>query len=423
MDRYGMITNGSGSIDGGERAGDDGERRGTGRGRRVTSLSRVVAALRLRHPGQPNSAEQRHATWLELFFDLVFVLALSGVTGRLGTGEGPSAGQIGTAAGIYVLVQWAWIGQCYYDTRFDPDDVPNRLIVLVATAGVGAMALGVRHAPVGLLLPAGYLVVRGALLLMYLRVLSIDRSPRPLVAVYGTGFGIGWLLWLGSLALPPTIRPVLWVVALAIELATPWSGRHWLNRYPVDTSHLPERLGQLTIILLGATLTNLRDAVPGPHPPTRALVAAGVALLIPISIWWVYTTFVTSRLAVPRLGNGQAYGYLHAPTGAAILFLGWALGEFVRAAGDGAHRVPDAVRPLCGASIVTFMLCGAGLQWFSLGHLSRTRLAIAGGSIAPIVVVTVLVGDPMLFLVLVAVVMVGNAIVLSPQIVRQRDQR
>jgi low temperature requirement protein LtrA len=389
----------------------------------VTGLSRIVDLLRLRHPGGPNSDEERHATWLELFFDLVFVLALSGVTTRLGIRGDPTAGLVGEAFGVYVLVQWAWIGQCFYDTRFDPDDVPSRLLVLVATAGVGAIALGVRSVPIGMLLPIGYLVVRGSLLLMYVRVLTGARAAREVVAVYGAGFGAGWLLWLGSLALPAQVRPVLWIVALAIELATPWLGRHWLNRHPVDASHLPERLGQFMIILLGSTLSNLRDAVPPSHPSARAVVAAMVAILVPVCIWWVYTTFVTSQLAVPRLGNGQAYGYLHAAAGAAVLFLGWALGEVVRAVAEGTHRLSEPVRLIYGGSLIVWMLCGLGLQWFSLGYLARRRLLITAVTLAPTAVVTGVVGDPVLVLALSAAIMVGYAILVSTQIASVRDRR
>ncbi|WP_345627120.1 low temperature requirement protein A [Rugosimonospora acidiphila] len=387
----------------------------------VTRLSRIADRLRLRYPGGPDAEQERHATWLELFFDLVFVLALSGVTARLGTGS-PDAARIGVAIGLFVLVQWAWIGQAFYDTRFDPDDVPHRLLVLIAGAGAGAIALGVRDVPVGVLLPIGYLVVRGALLLMYLRVLTADRSNADLVAVYGAGFGTGWLLWLTSLFLPIEIRPVLWIIALGVELATPWLGRRWLSRYPVHVSHLPERLGQFTIILLGSTLTNLRDAVPTAHPPIRTLVAASLGILPPIGIWWIYTTFVASGLPVRRLGNGQAYAYLHTPAGVAVLFIGWGLGEAAREVDGGAHTMPLGVRLVYGGSLIGWMACGLGLNWFALGRLHRYRLAIGALGATPIAVVIGVPSAPTLVLAVTSAVFVGYAALVNPQLVRVREQ-
>jgi low temperature requirement protein LtrA len=381
-------------------------------------LSRALGWFRL--PRAPDPAAERHATWLELFFDLVFVLALLAVTARLDTDGFPSWLQLGEALGIYVLVQWAWVGQAFFDTRYDPDDVPHRLLVLLATAGAGVVSLGVRGAPAGLHLPVGYLVVRGVLILMYLRVLASDRSSRELVTVYLAGFGAGWLLWLGSLWLPAPARPVAWAVALGIELSTPWLGRHWLIRHPVHRSHLPERIGQFIIILLGSSLTNLRDAVPTAHPAARTLVAAGLALVVPVSIWWVYTAFLNSRLAVPRLASGQAYAYLHVPIGVGIILSGWALGRAVHNTTIDHESLPPALRLVLAASLATWILGTLGMQWFSRGALSRRKMASAAFGIVPIAATAAFVGDPIVLLSLTSAVMTGYATTTTVHIGRAR---
>lgn len=388
----------------------------------MSRLSWAVDRLRLRHPGGRDPEEERHATWLELFFDLAFVLALLGVTARLGTRPSPSAVQLGAALGIFVLIQWSWFGQAFYDTRYDPDDVPHRLLVLAAILGAGAMALGVEHAPAGLLLPVGYLIVRGCLLVMYLRVLSADRSSRDLVAVYLTGFGTGWLLWAASLAVAPILRPVLWTAAMAIEVMSPWLGRRALDRHPVHPTHLPERLGQFVIILLGVTLVNLRDAVTGAHAPGRVLLAGVAAFVLPASMWWTYTTFVTSGLVVPRLGGGRIDAYVHSPGGAAVLFLGWALGIVVREVGL-SRSVPLTTRLVLGGSVVAWMLVGIGLQRFALGRVPRQRTLLSLYAITPVILVTLVVTDLGLLLGLTAATLVGYAAVASLQIAKVRKQQ
>lgn len=371
----------------------------------------------------PRGGEGRHATWLELFFDLVFVLALLAVTARLETDEVPSWLEIGAALGIFVIVQWAWVGQAFFDTRYDPDDVPHRLLVLLATAGAGIITLGVRTVPVSLHLPVGYLVVRGALILMYLRVLASDRSSRELVTVYLTGFGAGWLLWFVSVWLPAPTRPLLWTIALTIEQSTPWLGRRWLMRHPVHRSHLPERIGQFIIVLLGASLTNLRDAVPTAHPSDRTLLAAGLALVVPVGIWWVYTAFLQSRLAVPRLASGQAYAYLHVPIGAGILVSGWVLGQAVHNTTSGEEQpVPPTLRLVLAVSIATWILGWLGMQWFSRGALAPRRLASAALGIVPIAVVAAVVTDPILLLALTAAFMTAYAVVATTHIARLRAE-
>jgi low temperature requirement protein LtrA len=388
----------------------------------VSRLSWTAHRLRLRHPGAPDPNEERHATWLELFFDLVFVLALLGVTARLGTRPSPSAVQLGAAIGLFVLMYWSWLGQSFYDTRYDPDDTPHRLLVLTAIIGVGAITLGLPHVPAGLLLPIGYLIVRGCLLMMYLRIFTADRSSRDLVAAYLIGFGTSWLLWAASLAIPAPLRPALWITALAIELLTPWLGRARFARHPVHRTHLPERIGQFSIILLGATLTNLRDAVHAAHAPGRVFLAAVAAFVILASMWWVYSTYVSSGLAVPHLAGGQAYAYLNGPGGAGILFLGWALGIVVHQV-ELSHPVPLTTRLVLGGSIVSWMLTGLGLRRFALGHVSRQRALLGLGGITPTVVVTLVVANPGLLLGLAAAILVGYAGTVNREIAKVRERQ
>ncbi|MFK3983932.1 low temperature requirement protein A [Micromonospora sp. NPDC050397] len=372
--------------------------------------------LRLRESELPLDQSERHATWLELFFDLVFVLALATVQNRLDVPT-PHLGDLVATFGLYLVVWLAWAGQAFYDTRFDPDDVPHRLAVLVGMLGAGAMAVGVSSAPHTLILPVGYIVVRAMLIMLYLRVRHSSPATHRLTTVYLIGFGLGVLFWVGSLAAPVHLRPMLWTIGLAIEFLTPWLGRPWVSRIPVDTSHLPERIGQFTIILLGTTLTDLRDAI-SPRPDAEVVVAAAIALVVPVAVWWVYTTFVTTGLALPRLSAGLAYSYVHAILGAALLLLGWALGEIVGQASHHVTELPHRLRVLLAVAIGTWMLCGLGLQWISLGYVSRYRLVVAACGIGPVVLVALLVAEPLTLLSLVAAVLIGYAIAISRHIVQ-----
>jgi low temperature requirement protein LtrA len=294
--------------------------------------------------------------------------------------------------------------------------------VLTAALGAGAVTLGVAHVPAGLLLPVGYLIVRGCLLLMYLRVLSADRSQRDLITVYLTGFGTSWLLWAASLAVPANLRPAFWITGLAVELLTPWVGRAQFARHPVHPTHLPERIGQFVIILLAATLTNLRDAVLGAHAPVRVYLAVMAAFLLLASMWWTYTSYVSGGLAEPYLGGGQTYAYLNGPGGAAVLFLGWALGVMVRRVGL-SMPVPLTTRVVLGGSVVTWMLVGIALRRFALGRLPRQRALLGLSGITTIIVVTLLVTNPGLLLGLTTATLVGYAAMVGPQLAKIREQQ
>ncbi|MEO3815473.1 low temperature requirement protein A [Plantactinospora sp. B24E8] len=384
--------------------------------------SRIAARWGLEPSALPNQEEQeRHASWLELFLDLVFVLALLAVQQRLPDAT-PAGGEILETAGLYVVVWWAWGGQAFYDTRFDPDDFTHRLAVLVCMIGAGSMAVGVEDAPNTLLLPIGYLVVRGTLLVLYLRVRSTGPVVRELTTVYLTGFGTGWLLWAASLAAPVHTRPVFWIVALAIELLTPWLGRRRLIRHPVHPLHLPERFGQFTIILLGVSLTDLLDAVPA-RPSASVALTAVVAFAIPASVWWVYSTFVSSGLSSPRLQAGVEYAAVHGLLGAAMVLFGWALGQIVRHVAADSPELPGILRLLVAVSLGTWILCGLALQRISLGRLPRQRVILAALAVALIVAVSVVGVEPMALLPPLALVLVGYAVVVARLIIRFAGER
>ncbi|MEU4333760.1 low temperature requirement protein A [Micromonospora lupini] len=384
-------------------------------GRHVPRWVGTWLGLRGQGP-RTDEAGHRHATWLELFLDLIFVYALGAVVARLGGDPTPSPSAVLAVIGLFVVIQWAWVGQVFYDTRFDPDDALHRLLVLFALVGAGAMTLGVDEVPESVLLPIGYLIVRGVLLLLYLRARPTSPMARIVTTIYLIGFGSGWLIWLVSLPAPTELRPTLWIIAMVIELATPWVGARWLNRWPVDNRHLPERIGQFTIIVLGSALASLLFAVPD-HPGPHMILTAGLAFVIPAAVWWVYTTFVTTRLLQSRLRGGQAYSYLHIPLGGALLLLGWALGQVVRLVDHDAPRLPLELRLLLAASVIVWTVCGLALYWLWT-RPSLARLVIAAYGVVSVSVITATVHDPRLMLSLLAAAIVGYAVLLSRRLAR-----
>ncbi|GAA3782940.1 hypothetical protein GCM10022225_84030 [Plantactinospora mayteni] len=376
---------------------------------------RIIERWGLDPESLPGEEEERHASWLELFFDLVFVLALLAVQDRL-TNAVPDPDDVLRTAGLFVIVFWAWLGQAFYDTRFDPDDLGHRLAVLVGMVGAGAMAIGAKDAPKTLLLPIGYLVVRGTLLALYLRVRGTGRTARRLTTVYFIGFSAGLLFWVASLAVSAHTRPLLWAIGLVVELLTPWLGRRWLIQHPVHPSHLPERIGQFTIILLGISLTDLIGAVPTRPSPAVAVVAI-TAFLIPASVWWVYTTFVTMGLTTSRLSAGIGYATVHAVIGSALLLLGWCLGQVVRDVAEGREDLPHMLRLLLAVSLASWMTGGLALQRIALGTIPLLRIGIGVVAVG-LVGAAALVPPPLVLMPLLALLMICYAVVVSRLIVR-----
>src|SRR4051812_12970504 len=146
--------------------------RGAGRRRRGRSGARPPPPrsprlLRARGPGPPSGAARRPASTPPRGFPprryLPSRSAPPGppaVVARLGSDPTPSPSAVLAVIGLFVVIQWAWVGQVFYDTRFDPDDALHRVLVLFALVGAGAMTLGVDEVPESVLLPVGYLIVR-----------------------------------------------------------------------------------------------------------------------------------------------------------------------------------------------------------------------------------------------------------------------
>jgi low temperature requirement protein LtrA len=224
---------------------------------------------------------ERHATWLELFFDLVFVISIAEVAHTLEDYRTP-ADFLGTA-GLFVAVWWAWVGYTVYADRFDTDDLLHRALVLAGMLAVIAMALSVHDALHGgsARFALTFVAVRGIVLVLNARARRHAAPARPLLNLFLAAFSTGAALWLLSLLLPEPARYVLWGVALVIELSTPWVGRRQVARAPVHASHLVERLGLFTLIVLGESVVRVAQAVAHVQDWTAAtLAAAGGGFLL-----------------------------------------------------------------------------------------------------------------------------------------------
>jgi low temperature requirement protein LtrA len=256
---------------------------------------------------------ERHATWLELFFDLVFVISIAEVAHTLEDYR-TLADFLGTA-GLFVAVWWAWVGYTVYADRFDTDDVAHRVLVLAGMLAVIAMALSVHDALHGgsARFALAFVAVRGIVLLLNARARRHAAPARPLLNLFLAAFSTGAALWLLSVFVPEPARYVLWGVALVIELSAPWVGRRQIVKAPVHTSHLVERFGLFTLIVLGESVVRVAQGAADVDDWTTAtLAAAGGGFLIVAGLWWLYFDRL-DEVAVRSVLRGLVWNYTHLP--------------------------------------------------------------------------------------------------------------
>ncbi len=350
---------------------------------------------RLRTTADPH--EQRHATWFELFFDLVFAAAISQLAGALALD--PSAAAFARFTALFVVVVWAWVLYTLYANRFDTDDLIFRLAKSGAMLAIAAIAVNLRQAMDGrggtVGFAAGYVVLRWLLIGLYVRARShVSGRGRKLAETYIVGYSATTGLWLLSIFVSSPFRYALWSVAMVIDLAIPTRAWAALKEHAVVISHLTERYGTFFIIVLGQSVVAVVAGVAAFEFTFESWVVAGLGFVIALCLWWIYFDLAdTSVVGRGALGLVYVYGHFPLLAGVAVFGVGIKL-----AITQGALPALGAgTRWALAGGIAAFALSLAalhiGAEWTSmrdhtfLGRIGLAAvtltLAAAGGHIPP----------------------------------------
>ena len=273
-----------------------------------------LAPMRPRDPHEPG----RTASSLELFFDLVFVVAVSLAAVQLhhALTEAHVAAGVLSYAMVFFAIWWAWMNFTWFATSFDTDDWLYRVLTIVQMSGVLVLASGVEAAFVAhdfTVVIAGYLVMRVAMIAQWLRAAGHAGSSRRACQTYAVGIGVVQLLWLSLLVLPASVVTIAFVVLVAAELAVPVvAERRGLT--PWHPHHITERFGLFTLILLGESLLASANAVIEALHDEAALgpllSVAALALIVTAALWLIYF-WPPHHTAITSLRGSLRYGYVH----------------------------------------------------------------------------------------------------------------
>jgi low temperature requirement protein LtrA len=322
---------------------------------------------------------ERRASWLELFFDLCFFVAVGAVAHTLY--GAPTIEGIALFGALFIPVWWSWMEYAWYATSFPEVGAFNRFAAFAAMLTVLAMATQAGTAshgdPRGFIL--AFIIFHAIVVALFLRAAQLYPGRHAFSIRYAAGFGLAAAIWLVSLALPEGMRLWMWVAALAVDLVTPWMAVLTVVERTFDVSHIPERYGLFTIIVLGEAIIAVARSMSEAQW-TPAVIAAVAGFAIAVVIWWAYFAHPHAELLERGRLASFIWGYGHIFVWMGIVITGVGIELAIEAAAEG-HVLSDAERLiLCGGPAL-YLTAIALLRSAGAGHFTDrvvvTRLATA----------------------------------------------
>jgi low temperature requirement protein LtrA len=318
---------------------------------------------------------------LELFFDLVFVLALTQCTTLMV--DHPTWEGIAQAMLVLALLWWAWTGYAWLTSVVDPEEGLVRLALFVSMAALLIAALTVPHAFTdrALEFAIAYGVVRAGHIALFVLASREDRQLRQSVSGLAVGTAAGVALLIAGSFFDGTGQAVLWTLALALDMAEPYF--FGAEGWKLVPGHFAERHGLVIIVALGESVVALGvGAEVGLTVAVAAAAVLGIALVA--ELWWIYFDIVAianvRRLVRAPQGKEQnelardAYSYLHFPLVAGIVLAAFGLHEALAHAEDPLKEVP-AFGLLGGVAI--YLLGHVLVRLRGVHTLNRRRFVLA----------------------------------------------
>ncbi|WP_034413110.1 low temperature requirement protein A [Deinococcus marmoris] len=314
--------------------------------------------------------QEQKVSWLELFFDLIFVVAFDQLAKRLG--QSPDAASLLHFGLLFVAVWWAWAGNATFAARYGNETRTYRWGTLAQLVSLGMISLTIRGdlMDTGSAFALAYGVNRMIQAALYLMVSRRSPGAAAFAGRMALSFGTAAALWLVSAAWPggSAVQIGLWCVALALDVLTPVFIRNHSRHALPHEGHLPERVGLLQIIALGAIVTEIVGGSRQQALDAGNLIPALAAIITAVALWRMY--FDQAR-ALPllgarveqRVGRMLAWLYGHMPFTLAVVLLGVGLGHGLSSAGS---REAAGDQRLVAVALALALLTLAFLRWNSL---------------------------------------------------------
>ncbi|WP_020387624.1 low temperature requirement protein A [Kribbella catacumbae] len=342
------------------------------------------------------TSEDQPVTTLELFFDLVFVFALTQITALMAhdlTWSGVIRGVL-----LIGLLWWSWIGFSWLCNLVKADEGSVRGVVMAAMGAMFVIALAIPEAfhdldgglPGPVVIAIAYFTFRALHLWLFWLIADGDKVLRRTLARFAPSMLAGTALLLVASQFHGTTQTLLWGAALAADYGGTYliDARGWRLR---SAAHFAERHGLIIIIALGESIVAIGVGVTDLPISWPILVASLLGLIVSSAMWWIYfdatvhygEQALASEPVETRATLGRdAYTFMHFPMVAGIVLLALGLKKVLEYVGDTEHHQLDD--PLKGIGlyalffgIVLYLLGHVGFKWRTTHRLGISRLITA----------------------------------------------
>jgi low temperature requirement protein LtrA len=373
----------------------------------------VVPLSRRMQPRDPHE-EHRVATPLELFFDLVFVVAIASAAAQWhhGLAEG-HLGDLVNFVMVFFAIWWAWMNYTWFASSYDCDDVPYRLLTFAIMAGSLMLAAGIpelfRYGQSGLVV-GGYALMRFAMVAMWLRAARSHPQGRRTALTYATGISVVQLLWIARLVLEDhTALMVSFFALVVLELLVPVVAER-RGVTPFHPHHIAERYALLTLIVLGEVVLASVQAVQGALVSGAAvglltLVVGG--LLTVFSMWWLYFKREHAGLFEGSVASVFVTGYGHYLVFASVAATGAGLAAAVDVVQGDAHASTRVVGLALTGAVAVYVWCLTAMHSMAGAPAPERRVGVAVGVV---VLAVAAAGPPIAVTVLVTGLVLAGAV-------------
>ena len=355
---------------------------------------------------------ERRTSYLELFFDLVFVFAITEVTTLILDKDGGFL----RAALILGLIWWAWGTYAWLTNAIDVEQTAVRIAVLAAAAASFFMAISVPQAfgSTGIWFALTYFAVRSLMLVLYLLGARDDPARRAAMARLAPWFVAGPLLVVVGGLLDDPARSLFWTASLVVDIFGTF--RAASAGWRVSPSHFAERYSLFIIIALGESLVAIGATAAGGTLDPLLVTTVAIAVAGAMTLWWAYFDFAARGMErALRRAQGQArsdlardlFTILHYP-----IVLGIILYAVAAKTAVGHPREPLGETGLIALTVgvAAFLLGSVAVRWRGIHVVAGERLIAA---IAIPVGLVVVRGLPSVALMAAAVAAIASALVIE----------